>query len=314
MAFQPDFVWIKDRYDGADQHALFDSIRGATKRVFSSSTSEETTTASTLTSFDSNGFSLSSSPAVNQNGNDFVAWCWKAGGDEVSGTGTSGITNVQVSANTDAGFSIVTYEGSGTAGATITHGLDSTPELFFIKRRTSDVDWMAVAKIGSSYQRAKLNDVQAFSTSMSGATNGVDPTDTVITLGNSSSVNIANNDFVAYCFHSVDGYQKVGTYEGNGDVKTVYTDSNGDNTGTGGFQPRWVMIKNADDLGNWMIYDTIRDTDGTVGKFLEANTTDIEADASSAYIVPNSTGFTTGDSNSVHLNKLNQTFIYLAIA
>jgi hypothetical protein len=309
LDFQPDWVWVKRRDSGVGNtaHLLFDSVRGAGERLSTNNTNQESTFTDEVTSFDNNGFTVGADVSINGSGGDIVAWCWKAGGAAVSGTGTSGITNVQVSANTDAGFSIVTYEGSGTAGATITHGLDSTPELFFIKRLTNSADWMAVAKIGSSYQRAKLNDTAAFSTSMSGATNGVDPTDTVITLGNSNSVNVDNNDFVAYCFHSVDGYQKVGSYSGNGNSTGPVV--------TLGFEPRFVMVKRTDGTaGNWFIFDNARSPSNERDDFLHPNLSAPETTNSAAYSVDFlSNGFQI-KGNGDQINGNGGTHIYLAIA
>ena len=319
MAFQPDLVVIKNRETVGYEFTWFDSIRGALQRLRSDSVSganAEDTKAGSLTSFDTNGFSLGNYAGTNQDTKGHVAWCWKAGG--ASTTISGGDISADVSANTEAGFSIVKYTGNGnTTYDSVPHGLNSAPELIInkgIDTLTQGTNyWVVSLPLLGAGKYAFLNTTDGVSTSSNYF--GTLPDSTYFYVGGAAQVgNEINKNFISYCFHSVDGYQRVGTYEGNGNVKTIYTDSNGDGTGTGAFQPRWVMIKNVDDLGNWMIYDAIRDTDGTIGKFLVANTSDFEVDASSAYIVPNSTGFTTGNSNSVHLNKLNQTFIYLAIA
>ena len=127
-------VWIKPR-SIADNHNLFDSIRGTTKQLISNNTAAESTQPNTLTSFDSNGFSIGSDNNINTNNATHVAWCWKAGGAAV--TNTNGTINSQVSANADAGFSIATYTGVGypnNTTATVGHGLNSPPELVIIKK------------------------------------------------------------------------------------------------------------------------------------------------------------------------------------
>jgi hypothetical protein len=146
MAFQPDFVWIKTRSDiGGSNHFLFDSVRGATNRIFSNLTLSEAVDTDSLLSFDSNGFTVGDDISCNGNGESVVAWCWKAGGAAVSGSGTNGIANVLISANTAAGFSIVEYDGAGV-DATVEHGLDSAPELIIVKRTDSSGNWITYAE------------------------------------------------------------------------------------------------------------------------------------------------------------------------
>ena len=139
---------------------------------------------------------------------------------------------------------------------------------------------MTIADINGTYQRAKLNTTDIFSTSMSGATNNVDPTDTVITLGNSGSTNFNGYYYLVYCFHSVPGYSQVGTYNlgTSGTTKTVVT----------GFQPRFVMLKSVDYAANWFIFDSLRG-DGR----LFPSSSGAETTSTSAYnITLNTDGFT----------------------
>jgi len=306
VGFQPDLVWIKCR-NVDDPSALVDSVRGASETLFSDNTNNQRNRTS-VTAFNSNGFTLGNYTNTNRINDTYVAWCWKASND--STINNEGSISSVVSANPAAGFSVCSYTGLGS-DQSFGHGLSAAPEMVIIKRLDNTSEWNVHLKTLGTNNYLNLNTTAALNNS----TIRIHSTDsTVVNVGGSSNVNGNGGTYVSYCFHSVDFYQRVGTYEGNGVVNTIYTDSNGDNTGTGAFQPRWVMIKNADGSGNWMMYDAIRDTDGTLGKFLEANTSDFEADASSAYIVPNSTGWTTGSSNSVHLNQLNNTYIYLAIA
>ena len=123
LEFPPDFIWVKNRSE-AFSHALFDINRGATKRLRSDSNAVEGTDSDGITSFDSNGWTMSGNDAVNQNSANFVAWCWKAGGAAV--TNNDGTIATQVSVNKEAGFSIITYTGTGADEATIGHGLGRT--------------------------------------------------------------------------------------------------------------------------------------------------------------------------------------------
>lgn len=292
--FKPDLVWIKNR-NSTQSHRLYDSIRGANLQLSSNQTAAEGNSGG-LTSFNSNGFSLDNWSSVNTNSNTYVAWCWKAADhdDSLPAINTTGTIDSLVSANQNAGFSIVKYRGTGSVGATVGHGLSSAPELYIIKETSAADDWMTIAKIGSSYQRAKLNTTDAFSTAMSGVTNSVDPTSTVITLGNSGSVNQSGQNYIAYFFHSVTGHSKIGTYSGTGSA------GNAQNIG---FAPRFVMVKSySGGTSNWAIFDTSRD-----GFKLNAN--DNSADYADVRVDLTSTGFQfTGSA----YNSSGVNWIYLA--
>jgi hypothetical protein len=265
-SFQPDLVWIKGRDNGfsgtSGNNVLFDSVRTLSAPQFLSSNLTNASfgnTGSGVTSFNANGFTVAddgngggnvngSSGGQYSNGS-YVAWCWKAAG--IGAINTDGSITSITNANPAAGFSIVKYKGNGSAGATFGHGLSSAPELYIIKEINGVDDWMTIADINGTYQRGKLNTTDGFSTSMSGVTNNVDPTDTVITLGNSTSVNQSGQDYIGYFFHSVTGYQKIGTYtQTSSGTLTV-------DTGLSGL--RWVMAKGAGASGgSWLIIDTQR--------------------------------------------------------
>ena len=283
--------------------------------------SNETFTSNTygeFTSFEANGFIVqfsSGSQYFNNSGRDYVAWNWKAGGTAVQNNdGTIQGANCQVSANTAAGFSIVKYTGNGTDGATVGHALSSAPEIIIIKNLdSSSTNWMV--KVPSIMTDDKnylyLNDDAAVQTTSS-TTFIKTVNSSIFTLGTSSQTN-STNDFIAYCWHSVSGYSKIGGYAGSGNSQTIYVTNDGTSSGSGGFKPSWVIIKNRTaGSSNWMIYDAVRDTDGTLSEFLEANTPDQETTASSATITPISNGFTIGNSNSLHLNDSTDNYIYMA--
>jgi len=260
VGFAPDLPWIKCR-NSAQSHRLNDTVRGVAKTLFSDGTGAEATDETDgLTSFDSDGFSLGASGAYNQSGRTYVAWNWKANGTGVSNTNGS-ITST-VSANVDAGFSIVSYTGNGTSGATIGHGLSSAPELIIYKSRTT-AQWWGV-KPASISGVLFLNNTYAettntFVNSMSSS---------VINMTNDTSINDNTVPFIAYAFHSVEGYSKVGSYTGNGSSDGTFVHTS--------FKPKYIMLKRTDSADSWAIFDTERSTYNVIDDHLRADSSGAE--------------------------------------
>lgn len=303
VGFQPDLVWIKCRTDSRT-HSLLDSVRGASKIIQSESTAVEWDGSAYFDSFDSNGFTVKSNANfINNSSHDYVAWCWKAGGTAVSNT--DGTITSSVSANQASGFSIVKYTGTG-ANASVGHGLSSAPELIFIKNLdSSTTSWNGWTPVSGVNNYISLNSSAGLQTTagFSGFSNGA-PTSSVINLDASSWSNQSGSDHIAYCFHSVDGYQKVGSYTGN--TTTPPTVSLG-------FQPRWILIKKtatAASFNHWYILDTVRDTDGSLNKALMPSLTNAEATYTTDYVDISSNGFT--PNGGFNTNGIEH--IYLAIA
>ena len=305
MAFQPDLVVIKNRETAGYEFTWFDSIRGALQRLRSDSTSgslAEDTKAGSLTSFDTNGFSLGNYAGTNQDTKGHVAWCWRANHTTVTDSSTGDIT-ADIRANTDAGFSIIKYTGNNTSGATVPHGLNSQPDLVFIKAKDSSNNWhVYVNGVTSDLQDFRLNSNSGLISVTSKRFVHASFTDSVIALGNSGGTNAAET-YIGYCFHSVDGYQKIGSYTGDGGTNNAINL---------GFQPRFVMIKLSSHSGqNWYIMDSLRDN-LSVEKALSANLTDAEESLSN-HLDFTSTGFTLTKSSGA-FNQSGYTYIYLAIA
>ncbi len=248
-SFQPDLVWVKGR-SGATDHALYDSVRGTTKQLESNATAAETTEATGLTAFGSSGFTVGALAQMNTNAATYVGWQWKAGGAAV--TNTSGSISSQVSANPSAGFSIVTYTGTGVA-ATVGHGLNIAPRMIIVKTRTGTArEWV----VGHSSLSGGWNDFILLSNTAAKQTgitawNNTAPTSSVFSLGTGAGVNESTILHVAYCFSEIAGFSKFGSYTGNGsaDGPFVYL----------GFRPRWVMVKSTG-VNGWVILDTSRST------------------------------------------------------
>jgi hypothetical protein len=250
LGFSPDFVWIKGR-SGATDHALYDIVRGAQADLVSNSTAAETTQSTGLTAFNSDGFSIGTLAKLNTNSATYAGWCWDAGSSTV--TNTVGSISSQVRANATAVFSIVTYTGNGSAGATIGHGLGVAPHFVIARNRDSAQNWQVYHKnLTSAAYYLMLNSTLGESNNVA-VWNNTAPSATVVTLGAPSAggLNVSGQKAVAYCFAPVAGYSSFGSYTGNGstDGPFVYL----------GFRPALVIVKMSSSTGNWTMLDTKRE-------------------------------------------------------
>ena len=299
VGFQPDLVWIKAR-NQTYSHRLIDSTRGVDKGLRSSDSSAETTVSGALTSFDSDGFSLGfGTSETNNSAGNYVAWNFKANGGTTS-SNTDGTITSTVQANTTAGFSIVTYTAQSDGNDTVGHGLLSAPDIVFWKARTKLEDWLVTSTLFSNPARnfLKLNltdPVQTFGADAYSITN--------TTIRASTRLDDTDN-YVAYCFHSVEGYSKFGSYEGNNstDGTFIYT----------GFAPAFVMVKNIDAAYGWQILDNKRDPHNVRNQSLFANLTNVEDVTTADETDFLSNGFKNREGgNSANDNY---TYIYMAFA
>ena len=265
LGFQPDVVWIK-KTSATSYHRLQNVIRGASLTVPPNETETESTKANGLLSFDSDGFTVGSDADYNQSGVQYIGFCWKAGGDPVAAGGTS-VTNRLISANPDAGFSMMTYTGSSSAG-TIEHGLNQTPEFWMFKNLSVAQQWLNLTTvIDGTVDFSHLNSIQNF---FSGFEN-VNATPTVINLPTGSTFyNNNGQDFLAMAFHSVEGYSKIVEYNGTPDYY-VYVDV--------GFQASWAIVKSTTNYDDWWILSNKLGNNG----LLKAN--DVDAKIASGTIV-----------------------------
>jgi hypothetical protein len=210
---------------------------------------------------------------VNTNTRTYVDWLWKAGGAAV--TNNDGSISSQVSANTTAGFSIVTYTGTG-ANTTVGHGLGVVPKLIIAKGRSAlsvTSHWIVYhASMNATPQNGRmlLNTDGAYSADAQ-FWNNTAPTSSVFTLGANNYTNENTDTFIAYCFAEVPGFSSISSYTGNvsTDGPFVYC----------GFKPKYVMIKNATTGGagyDWQIFDSKRDSYNKGGRDLDANLSDAE--------------------------------------
>ena len=299
VGFQPDFVWIKDRV-AADYHWWTDAIRGATKTLHSNATTAETTQATSLTAFGSSGFTLGSDASVNRNSDTFVSWNWLGANTTVSNT--SGTITSTVSANTTAGFSIVSYTGTGVA-ATIGHGLGVAPSMIICKNRTDAENWPVYHRTLGASAYILLNSAAAALTSNNTSWNGVTPTTTVFSVQTDNRTNGSGDAMIAYCFAEVKGFSKFGSYTGNGsaDGTFVYT----------GFKPAFVMVKSTGAGANWLMQNNKTLGYNASNSELYANLTNAEVTADRADLLSN--GFK-ARINSGENNSSGVTYIYMAFA
>ena len=300
VGFQPDFVWSKSR-NAAQNHREQDSVRGLGAELYPNLTNAEATaTPGTLgiVSFNATGYSVGD-VGTNTNGNTYVGWQWKAGGTAVSNT--AGTITSSVSANTTAGFSVVTYTGTGAGTSTVGHGLGVAPSLILVKNRSAAGPSWAVYHASIPTQYLVLNITDAAQ-----AGQWISPTATTISYSSLSSwTGNASATYVAYCWAPVAGYSAFGSYTGNGsaDGPFIYT----------GFLPRWVMTKRTDagSTNSWYIKDTAR-SPYNVG-MLELFADLSNAEASELGIDYVSNGFKVRGSNA-GINASGATYIYAAFA
>ena len=317
LNFAPDFVWLKNRTD-AYNHVLYDKIRGpstsSVSHALSSSTKQaegsfnDDTTYGFLSAFDSNGFTTQTGTAdvyTNSTGKNYVAWNWKAGGSGSSNT--DGSITATVSADTDSGFSIITYSGNSTSGATIGHGLTAAPEMVIVQTRsgTNNKD-KPVYHVSVGATKAMILDTTNAEVTGVGFWNNTVPTSSVITLGNDQNTNQTGSSYVAYAFHSVESFSSFGKYTGNGssDGSFVYT----------GFRPAWIMIKEISNADDWMVTDATINSYNPAYYQLKANTLGAEVGNTSSPkldFVSNGVKLRASDGA---LNTSGSTYIYMAFA
>jgi len=326
--FSPDWVWIKER-SSTSSHMVYDTIRGTDVFIQTNSTVANTSSTTNLTSFDSNGFSLGSGGSTNQSSQTYVGWAWKAGGTptatnsagagnaptsgSVMKDGTASTTALagtipakKMSINTETGFSMVTYEGTGSNG-TIAHGLNSAPQMVWYKRiETDGTNWAVFHEAMGNTTHLVLN-TTADDVTSSSMFNNTSPTSTTISVGTSSHTNTNEKDYIAYCFHSVDGFSHIGSYKGDGgtDGRYVYC----------GFRPAFVIIKTFSSTNRWVLHDNKRSPFNAIDEAQELNPNDDADETTSTTECLDflANGFKLKRSGNVY-NTNGHNYIYMALA
>jgi|TARA_R100001443_G_scaffold70627_1_gene78928 hypothetical protein len=310
---QPDWIWTKRRNGDGQNHHGIDSTRGASKAMVINDVDGEATKSNGITAFNSDGFSVGTDTNFNNNTTTYVGWQWKANGgttttNDASATSVGSIDSVY-QANTTAGFSIVTYTGTGSNG-TIAHGLGSTPKWYFVKNRSESSisgtgqSWIVYHSV-MAHGAAMFLNTDDSKMNHSPFWNSTAPTSTTFSVGTDSRTNTSGDDYIAYCFAEKQGYSKFGSYVGNAnaDGPFVYT----------GFKPAWVMTKNMSNAGGWAIMDTGRSPFNVINEYLIANTADTESSGQDFDIDSVSNGFKVRYTNG-NYNANGSTIIYMAFA
>ena len=306
VGFKPDLLWLKSATQGY-RHYMFDSIRGTGAKAISSNLDavEGNDSGGALGSFDSDGFSVGGSTGFNDNGsgtNGCVAWCWKAG--DSTSSNTAGDVTSTVSVNDEAGFSIVSFAVPAGTGFSIGHGLSKAPETIWMKNRSYANNWdIYHHENGSNPEQYRLIFNSTSARQDQPYLDDTVPSSTVFrTRGGGNWYNTGNN-IIAYCFYSVPGFSKYGSYVGNGSSNGVYVHL--------GFKPAMMIIKRISNTEDWWIHDNQRNPYNPIDKNLYPNgdNTTATEEASDFY----ADGFKLRTSNQ-NWNNNNETYVYWAWA
>ena len=304
VGFQPDWIWIKNS-DNTEWHHLMDVVRGDNKFLHTNNTDAESTgnrgNGHNALAFTSDGFSITNATQedgdLNFGSRPYPTWCWKANGSPSSNTDGSITSNV--SANQTAGFSIVTYTGTGS-NATIGHGLNKKPDAVFFKRLDTTGGWASYHSVLGATKYMRLDSNSGEQTASDEFQN-TEPTSSVISIGTDGAVN--GTSMVAYCFANKAGFSRMGSYVGNGsnDGTFIYT----------GFKPAFLIYKQSSASGeSWIMHDNARNLFNVTNKRLLANASNAEADEPIDFL---SNGFKCRTSGAFQ-NASGSTYIYMAFA
>jgi hypothetical protein len=298
LGFSPDFIWIKSR-SAAYDHQLADVVRGVGNIVYSNLTNAENT-LNTITGTTSDGFTVSAASYIgtNASGQTFAAWNWDAGSSTV--TNTQGSITSQVRANATAGFSVITYTGTGNV-LTLGHGLGVKPAFFTVKRRDVSSEWTCYHSSLGASKYITLQSTAAAASGGSGSWNSTEPTSSLITIGNSyGDLNANGGTYLIYAWSPVVGYSAMGSFVSNGAADNVFVYT--------GFRPKFLVYKSSSAVGSWVVIDTSRAPYNVVGPYVLAESSAAEGNVVQLDILSN--GFKCRDAGFQN----GTTYIYFAFA
>ena len=310
IGFSPAKVWTKER-NSTSYHEIHDIVRGASKQIFPNATDAEESTAK-LTAFGDDGFSLAAHNSINENGKTYVSWNWKAGtafSNDASATSVGSIDS-EGRVNTTSGFSVVKFTTDGETSGTVAHGLTDSdgngiqPQLLIGKTRNHAVSWYVQTPLLATNLAGILNATDAFYNPGYNHWNDTHPTTSVFSVGGymADHSDLTNpSTKIVYCFANVEGYQKIGVYEGNGNANGafVYT----------GFRPAFLLAKSVDSTSSWYIFDNKREGYNVDNDSLLADTSGTETTTDMVDLLSNGFKLRRGADPNIA-----ETFVYLAIA
>jgi len=295
--------WTKDRDNGSYNHELYDSSRGPFQELRPNATTAENTRPQALSKFLKGGFAVGDRTGMNSAGNSYVSWNWVANGGTTASNSNGSITST-TQVNSEAGFSIVQYTGNRTSGATIGHGLSQAPEVIITKNLDASYNWIIYFKQQGANKYGYLNLTNTWVTDTTGF-NNVEPTSTVFTVGSAYESN-GTHSMIAYCWHSVAGYSKMGNYIGTGSNPGpfIYT----------GFKPRFIIHKGIDIVSNGRMIDSVRNPFNPVTQELYTDTTVVEYNMGARGTDFLSNGFKIRQESGYGMNNSGINYFYMAFA
>jgi hypothetical protein len=300
--FKPDLVWVKSR-STADWHQLVDSRRGVGLTLATNSTAGDQSYPTSITAFNSNGFTVGvdATGGWNINGTTIVGWQWQAGQGSTS-SNTSGSITSTVSVNTTAGFSVATFTPPGSGSFTFGHGLGVAPKMVICKNRSSSDNWLSWHGSLGGTQYLLLNTTGAAATNSTIYT--ASPTSTLINCGSYFSSNAGN--YVCYSWAEIAGFSKFGSYTGNGSTDGVFVYT--------GFRPKYLMVKRTTgSVYAWCVWDSARETYNVENAIITANTSNAE-NTGTLYVDFLSNGFKFRSFSNGSENASGEPYIYMAFA
>jgi len=311
VGFSPGWTWIKSR-TATEFHRVIDVVRGAEEEIYTNATDEEFNEAQGLKSFNSDGFTLGTTAGYNGSNKTFVSWNWKAGTSFTNDASSTSVGSIDSagSVNTDAGFSIMSYTGTGS-NATFAHGLGAVPKIAIFKDRSGTGYWMTYHVSIGNGSNLVLNTTDAKSDSAVWW-NSTTPTSSVFSIGTSNNINVSGRNYIGYLFAEKQGYSQISSYIGNGAASNgpfIYT----------GFKPAFIILKSTG-TNDWRIIDNKRSSSGgsnPVDKYHYAQSNAVEG-ASSTNSVPDQIDFLSNGFKirqaSAGINGDGQKFIYFCFA
>ena len=277
----PDLFWTKAR-SAAYSHAISDTVRGVGFALHSDTTAAEDSSYG-LAGAGTNSYTINGVNQLNASSTTYVAWLWKGGNGTsniaVNAYGSTPSIASTVSANTSAGFSVVTYTGTGV-NATVGHGLGAAPSMIIVKGRSVATDWAVYHSSISPTYYLQLDTTAAQVSNTTYPQFGTTaPTSSVFNLGTASGTNNSGSTYVAYCFAPVQSFSNAFSFTGNGSTDGVFIYL--------GFLPRMILLKRTDTTGNWYLWDTARNTYNAFGNELYPNLSNAEASATDLDVLSN---------------------------
>ena len=300
-----DWIWLKSRSISGNHH-LYDSVRGTQKHLRSNLDSAEGTNGGTdgVTAFSSNGVTIGTNTASNDDGETFVGWGWKAGTSFTNDASSTSVGTIDSagSVNTDAGFAIISYTATGSA-ETIAHGLGTTPGFIITKRRDSADSWFVWNKTFSATQYLSMDTTNAVASAST--VFGTLPTSTVYSTGGGGGTGTDGGTYISYLFAEKQGYSKFGKYTvSSGENNFIYL----------GFKPAFLIVKQTEASGNvnWGMFDDKRPGFNNANSFLYANTNAAE-DSSNSHTIDFVSNGLRLRANTVGVNP-GKDYVYFAFA